>query len=366
MNRCIKSLFFVFLLLFLPTLLPANITFAEDGERSDVYLVYDEYGNFLMEKSSVQENDVFLASDFSEWRIIQVDGYYAIAIKEKNLDKPLVSLKKSVTQKEENKKVCLYLTHNDESYIPSDGYYTIYGKGGVHDVAKCIKSKLEEKNIDVTLDENLHIPHNSTAYTRSKVTAQKLQALEPDGLFDIHRDATQRDIYYSTCNGKEISKIRIVVGSSNPNFENNYKFAQKVFAVGQAMYPGLFLDIYLGKGNYNQSLQEHALLFEMGCHNIEKELVLNSVPMLSNVLDTVLYSCKNDTQGNIEIDENHIKEIDSSNQNNNEEFDENDKNLPKNEQKSAKNGFFLIILPIFIVLVAIISITNFIKKKTKK
>ena len=88
--------------------------------------------------------------------------------------------------------------------------------------------------------------------------------------------------------------------------------------------------------------------------------------MLTNVLNTVLYNAQNDTRGNIEIDEDHIKEIDSSSQNNNENFDENDKILQKNEQNNTKNGVFWIILPIFIILVTIIPITNFVKKKTKK
>jgi len=196
------------------------------------------------------------------------------------------------------------MTHNDESYKPTDGYDSVYGAGGIHDIAKSFKNELGKNGIEVVLDETLHIPHNSSAYSRSSVTANRLLKDErPDAMFDVHRDGVSKSYYYVTNNGEGFSKIRIVVGKSNPNFDENFAFAQSVFAIGQEKYPFLFSDIYLGKGHYNQALQPTDLLFEMGTYLIEKEYVEKSLPLLADVVNTTLYSSMTDEEGDIIVDE---------------------------------------------------------------
>ena len=61
----------------------------------------------------------------------------------------------------------------------------------------------------------------------------------------------------------------MVVGSSSANFEENKNFAYSIKSYADSVYPGLIKDIYFGKGNYNQQLSPRAMLFEMGCENIE-------------------------------------------------------------------------------------------------
>ena len=46
----------------------------------------------------------------------------------------------------------------------------------------------------------------------------------------------------------------------------------------------LFLDIYLANGNYNQYLTNNSLLFEMGSHLVEKNLVIKTIPKLAEVI----------------------------------------------------------------------------------
>ena len=72
------------------------------------------------------------------------------------------------------KKVGVYHTHNDESYFTPDGIDSVYGKGGIHDVGKSFVSNLEKLGITTLYREDLHLPHNSGAYTRSQVTASAL------------------------------------------------------------------------------------------------------------------------------------------------------------------------------------------------
>lgn len=381
MKKFIKSFFIVLLIALLtsPHALNLHYVFADDGQKTDIYYVYDEKGNFLIQKSGVLLNDTFLTKDFTEWTIISINGNVAIAKKGDNLNKPKINVKSSVSSKTNDKQICLYLTHNDESYTPSDGYDSIYGAGGIHDVAKDLKEKLSNLGINVVLNETLHIPHDSKAYVRSKTTATNLQSsYNPDGLFDIHRDGVSRSLYYTEYDGKPYSKIRIVVGKSNPYFEENYAFAKEIFSVGQALYPWLFLDIYCGSGKYNQNIQEHALLFEMGTYLIEKDLVLSSTPYLANVINTVLYNTENEENGDISIDEDHVDDLekdyvdqntatDNSNTtdtNNDNNSTENGQNNEKNNKKSV-NSWLIPLISIVLTLGIIASISLYFMKKQK-
>ena len=83
--------------------------------------------------------------------------------------------------------------------------------------------------------------------------------------------------------------VRLFVGRSNPNGDENKAFAQEIKAVADEEYPGLVKDIYIGKGNYNQELYPRALLLEMGTHEIEKEKAMASTDYIADVISQVLY-----------------------------------------------------------------------------
>ena len=343
MKRCI---FLIFMLIILFLSCPTALAIADDGQTDNKVYVYDNDGNFLIEKSGIEVGDEFLDDEFQKWEIYLIENNTAIANKVKKINMPHVKIKNSSIKMTQNKKICLYMTHNDESYTPSDGYDSIYGAGGIHDVAKNLKSQLENLGINVYIDETLHIPHNSSAYSRSKVTATNLQnKYSPNGLFDIHRDGVAKSVYLSQNESGPLSKIRIVVGKGNPNYEENYEFAKKIFSVGQALYPWLFLDIYSGKGTYNQNLQDHALLFEMGTYLIEKEYVLSSTPYLANVLNTVLFDSQNEENGDIIIDNDVINELEEDYENRNI-FNENIEKNDKKQEKSGNLGLIFVIIAI--------------------
>ena len=258
------------------------------------YKVFDYYGNLISERFDVEINDVFITKDFDEYEIIEVDkknytatakynGYYIppnVVNKENNV---------RMSQKTD-KSVGLYMTHNDESYEPSDGYSSIYGKGGIHDVAKSLKTNFENLGYSVLFDETLHLPHNSSAYSRSATTAENLLKNNPDALFDIHRDGVSRSVYVKNVDGKERCKVRIVVGQANPNKEANLQFAMYLMSVAEEYCPWLFLDIYMAKGHYNQALTSKGLLFEMGTYLAEKELAIETTKYLAEVVDKTLFS----------------------------------------------------------------------------
>ena len=268
------------------------------------YVVYDEQDNKLFERVGVVVGDVYIDKYFSKYEVYLVDeiNHIAKARFVEKLQKPNIT-KKSMTNIATNadKKIGLYLTHNDESYLIGDGYDSIYGQGGIHDVCNELAYRLTQKGIHVFLDETLHIPHDYYAYSRSKPTAQKLLSNNLNAIFDIHRDGASRSTYAKTTDGVEHSTVRIVVGQANPYKQQNLQFALYLMSVAETVCPWLFLDIFYASGHYNQDLFEKALLFEMGTYTIEKDLVMETVPYLAEVINTTLFNTTVDEEGDLTI-----------------------------------------------------------------
>lgn len=269
------------------------------------YNVCDENGNYLFSRIDVNIDDIYIDKDYNCYKVYLVDKEYNIAYAKLTDKITMPKIKKNdvenVSNNNKSKSIGLYMTHNDESYVIGDNTSSVYGAGGIHDISYQLKNELENLGVNVVLDETLHIPHDSKAYVRSKSTAQKLLDKNLDCVFDIHRDGVARSAYIKNYNGKEKCQIRIVVGQSNPNKENNLKFALYLMAVAEELYPWLFADIYYASGNYNQSMSNKMLLFEMGTYLVEKSLVEKSVPALADTINTTLYNTVIDEDGNITI-----------------------------------------------------------------
>lgn len=322
------------------------------------YKIYDEDMNLLFEREDIQIGDNYLSKDFKYYEIYSVDDNLGIGFAKflEQKEKPKISYSILPSPiKVERRVIAMYMTHNDESYVPSDGIDSIFGNGGIKDVALAFKSELEKNFIDVYFDDTLHIPHDTSAYSRSLKTAQSLQnTYAPDAIFDIHRDGASRSYYVSNVDGKERGKVRMVIGKANPNMALNEEFATYLMAVGNEMYPWLFTDIYYAKGHYNQALDSKAILFEMGSHLIEKELMIDSMKELADVVTTSLYKTTvNSSSGDLTINgENSETEITV-----NETLD---------KKESAKTGLFVYCVIIVIVASICTTLICVFWKKSKK
>ncbi|MBQ8202419.1 MAG: stage II sporulation protein P [Clostridia bacterium] len=189
------------------------------------------------------------------------------------------------------RRIALYCTHSDESYEPSDGYYSTNDRGTIYEVAQSLADHLSEGGTEAVVSDAMHHPHDAGAYRRSRQTAvQLLRENAPDCILDIHRDGIpDPESYAVTLGGKQASKVRILVGRGNQNAEVNKEFALLVKAVGDRVYPGLIKDIYMGKGTFNQDLLPRSILLECGTYTLEKERVLTSMPLMADVLKRALY-----------------------------------------------------------------------------
>ena len=313
-----KYISVILLLLLSLSFFPVSIGYADENEMLEieevVYKIYNESGDLIAEKQSVNVGDSILTTDFVKYLIVQVDkeNKNAFAEFEERLRKPDVNISYEPGQiSQDNPTICLYMTHNDESYITGDGYDSVYGAGGIHDIAKLLKTSFEEIGIIAHIDETLHIPHDSYAYSRSSSTAKKMiNNYSPDAIFDIHRDGASRSTYVKKVNGEEKCKIRIVVGKSSANFKIAEQFAIYLLSVASEVCDWLFLDIYYASGHYNQGLYNKALLFEMGSHLVEKSLVEKTVPELAKVINTALFNTTVDKEsGDLTINGNIDNEL---------------------------------------------------------
>ncbi len=285
----------------------AAFELSDDGQT--VFTAVDPSGNALFSVcGSISEGDEYISADNILYRVVSVNGTQAVAERIGEETMPDVSwLRTGEAQAVfaasaaaattntggDQKLIAMYVTHSDESYVPSDGTESIEGQGGIYDVAREFRDALQAQGIDVILDESTHLPHDSGAYRRSRQTAERLLQQQPDAIIDIHRDGIPDESEYAcTIDGENTSRVRLLVGRSNQNSEVNRDFAKQIKAVADEEYPGLVKDIFIGKGNYNQDLSPNAILLEFGTHTISKDRVLNSTDMMAQVMSTALYGAQ--------------------------------------------------------------------------
>lgn len=177
-----------------------------------------------------------------------------------------------------NGRVAIYMTHTDESYIPTDGTASKPGSGGILQVGNTLANSLKEKGVESLISFDKHDPHDANAYHRSRKTAVQLLKQNPLALIDVHRDGIPDPNYYKTeIDGQTGTKIRLVVGRQNANMSANLDFAKRIKAYFDKHKPGFIKGIYIGKGNYNQDLGPQTILIEVGTHTNSRPAAENGV-----------------------------------------------------------------------------------------
>ena len=280
-------------LIMLVVLCPA--AYADDwyGEPGGYYTVNTQDGQLLFTfGGQVFLDDEYISQDNRRFRVVQVDDSSQTAIARYVEDVVLWEgfsadmLNVRTVAQGGQKRVAIYCSHTDESYVPSDGTEAKQNGGGILDVANSLADNLKSKGVDAMVDDTSHEPHDAGAYRRSRQTAVNLMEQgKPDMLLDIHRDGVPDPKEYTKeINGKTASKMRIVVGRSNQNKNANEETAKKLKQIADSEYPGLIKDIYIGKGSYNQDLMPNAILLEFGTHTIEKERALESTKFTADIV----------------------------------------------------------------------------------
>jgi len=299
MNR--KAICIIVALSMSLVLVPVLGVYAEKEMPLGTYMtLIDENNNVVLQTGTlVTVGDQYISADNSRYMVKEVINNTARCVyqgKEKmptvsfdrkknawlfdNSPVPVVSSKKPT--------IALYHTHSDESYIPNDGKESINGNGGIYDVGQALNKKLKGLGFNVVYNKNNHNPHDINAYNRSRRTAASLIKQRPDAIIDVHRDAVPASQYQTQVKGQEVTKVKLVVGSQNPNMKTNLEFAKRLKSVMDRKDPGLSNGIYIGKGDYNQDLSPRAMLIEVGAHTNSKNEAEKGVMLFANTLPTVL------------------------------------------------------------------------------
>ncbi len=109
----------------------------------------------------------------------------------------------------------------------------------------------------------------SYQYSKSTVKDELRKHQDIRFLFDLHRDAEGRDKTTVQFENVNYAQVYFVVGTVNPDWEQNLKFAELIHEKLNVHVPELSKGIYLkdktsGNGEYNQSLSGSSALIEVG------------------------------------------------------------------------------------------------------
>lgn len=310
MNRALRLILVVMTLLFI-TLPSADAAKARFGPKVlEWSTIYDEQTNAPIWYTGwiVEPGDAFLTEDNKKYEVVRTEGNNAWAryletvkmtaylpAQESLWSKLTANLPGIRATQQQQRKIAIYHSHSDESYLPSDGTESkAEGGGGIYQVGKALADSLQSQGIQVTQSTANHNPHDDNAYDRSRRTAMTMiSQLRPDALFDVHRDAAPPEAYASTINGEKVTKVQLVVGKFNPQVKANEDFALKIKATSDQKYPGLVKGIFYAKGgDYNQDLSPRSLLLEVGAHTNDRAAAERGITMIGNVLPTAIYGAE--------------------------------------------------------------------------
>lgn len=244
------------------------------------------------EKSTELLSNNYFENDFPEALMVSniqalANGPGEIIITDSEGDKqeePEVSLAELQEEKQNKKvdyssifqgyRVVFYCTHAAESYTPDSGQARCEGQAGlVNNVAVNICSHLKSRGLDSGFVNTLHdYPDYNNSYTRSRETVNEIIKSKQNllALFDIHRDSVPGQTTGETVEieGKKSARILIIVGTNerkpHPNWQENLRFAEKMYSQAEKMYPGLMKGVRTKAGTYNQEFFPGSLLLEFG------------------------------------------------------------------------------------------------------
>jgi stage II sporulation protein P len=275
----------------LPYALAANSS-DSDEVASGYNTIMDENNNVILQLGlTLHVGDKYINEDNNLYEITLIEGSLAKAhfVKaESSLSLRTISIPVQGTPAGYQPLIAIYHTHNDESYIPTDTVATEPGKGSIMLVGDSLSNRLNELGYQTEHDKTLHEPHDANAYQRSRRTFMRLLERQPAALFDIHRDSAPLTYYQTTINGEDTARILLVVGQQNQNHETTLQYAKTIKANADATYQGLIRGIFIAHGNYNQDLNPHSMLVEVGTQYNTREAAQRSAALFADVIPSII------------------------------------------------------------------------------
>lgn len=204
--------------------------------------------------------------------------------------------------------ILIYHSHNQESWLPelkdiNKASLAFNPEINVTLLGERLQKNLKESNINSihskrdyqTAIKNFEYPKS---YVYSKKTVKEALAVNRNikYLFDIHRDSQGRSKTTVKVNNHNYAQVYFVVGEKNPDWKQNYKFAEKIHEKLNEKVPGISKGIYNknahGNGEYNQSLSPYSSLIEIGGVENTLEESYRTVDVLTEVISELTMDAK--------------------------------------------------------------------------
>lgn len=218
---------------------------------------------------------------------------------ELNMDK-LLNQDLTIAKGSEEPQILIYHTHAQEGYADSvegDLSTSVVGAGDQ------LASLLEERGFCVLHDRGVYDMDRDYAYSVAAPALQKILTEHPsiEVIIDLHRDGVGEGTHLVTeYQGKKTAQFMFFNGLSrtrkageipylvNENRDANLAFSFQMQLKCQQYYPGLARRIYLKGYRYNMQYRARSLLVELGAQTNTLEEVHNAVPLLADVIASVL------------------------------------------------------------------------------
>lgn len=144
-----------------------------------------------------------------------------------------------------------------------------------------LQTIVEERSISDLLSSNHWKYYKS--YDASRIYLEDIKKQYPTIKYfiDVHRDSLKRDKTTVTINEKSFAKMIFLIGTENPNYQQNLDFVTRINNRLNEKYPNLSKGIYQKggagvNGVYNQDNSPHTILVEIGGVENTTMEVLNS------------------------------------------------------------------------------------------
>lgn len=265
---------------------------AHERDDGGYYTIYGENDQVVYQTAwGIRVGDEFITEDNARYEIYKIEGDNAwakkISIAPAGQMSALFATPPLLAQG--TGKVAIYHTHSDESYVPSDGTDSKYGNGGVFQVGDAFAKALDAKGLQAIHSMNKHDPHDDMAYERSRRTVTDLLKQQPDAIFDVHRDAVPPQVYATTIDGQQVTKLQLVVGKYGPTAKQIEDYAMQLKNAADQQHPGLIKGIFFAKGgDYNEDLHPRSILVEVGSASNDKSQAERGIALFADVIPTVL------------------------------------------------------------------------------
>ena len=122
---------------------PAAAFAEEEIDDSSVYVMKDLDGNYITSRAGrIYTDDEYISSDNQLYIVVQVNDDTRTAVAANMGQEPPVNAAKArevfahaeESASGERKLICMYSTHSDESYVPTDGDSSLLQDAGIYDV----------------------------------------------------------------------------------------------------------------------------------------------------------------------------------------------------------------------------------------